>query len=335
MSGKMKRNRANKTSSTKQVGLSHLKGKIIAILGYGNQGRAQALNLRDSGLNVVIGLPERSKSTRKARKEKFAVRPTSKAVHSGDIISVLAPDHLHGEIYQREIEPNLYPGKTILFACGLSIHFKLIVPPDDVDVIMVAPHAPGVVMRNLFVEGKGVPCFISVQKDASGNAKNTALAYAQAIGCTRSGVFETTFQDEAIGDLFGEQVVLCGGVPELLKAGFEVLVEAGLPPENAYLECVHQLDSIVNTIKSKGFTGMYDRISKTAEYGAYLSGRKIIDGRVKERMTKILKEIKDGSFVKGWIKEYKSGMKNYRKQKQQVAKHPVEKVSRKIRKSSE
>lgn len=331
----MKRRKAYKTSSGKQVGLSILKGKTIAILGYGNQGRAQALNLRDSGLTVVIGLPEKSKSIRKARKEKFVVRSTEKAVQLGDVVSLLAPDHLHGEIYQREIEPHLLQGKTLLFACGLSVHFKLIVPPGDVDVIMVAPHAPGVVMRNLFIEGKGVPCFISVEKDASGNAKKTALAYAQAIGCTRSGVFETTFEDEAIGDLFGEQVVLCGGVPELLKAGFEVLIEAGLPPENAYLECVHQLDFIVNTIKSKGFAGMYDRISKTAEYGAYLSGQKIIDKKTKDRMTKIMKEIKDGSFIRSWIREYKSGMKNYRKKKQQVAKHAIEKVGNKIRRTSE
>jgi ketol-acid reductoisomerase len=331
----MKRNKSNKTSSGKQADLSLLKRKTIAILGYGNQGRAQALNLRDSGLNVIIGLPKKSKSVKKARRDKFIVRSTEKAVQLGDIVSLLAPDHLHGEIYKREIEPHLHPGKTLLFACGLSVHFKLIVPPEDVDVIMVAPHAPGIMMRNLFVEGKGVPCFISVEKDKSGNAKKTALAYAQAIGCTRSGVFETTFEDEAIGDLFGEQVVLCGGVPELLKVGFEVLVEAGLPPENAYLECVHQLDFIVDTIKSKGFAGMYDRISKTAEYGAYLSGRRIIDRRAKERMTEILKEIKEGAFIKSWIKEYKSGMKNYRKKKQRAAKHPIEKVGRKIRMTSE
>jgi ketol-acid reductoisomerase len=333
LSEKMKRN--NKTSPGKQVGLSLLKGKTITILGYGNQGRAQALNLRDSGLSVIIGLPEKSRSVKKARQDKFVVRSTEKAVQLGDIVSVLAPDHLHGEIYKREIKPHLQPDKTLLFACGLSVHFKLIVPPDDVDVIMVAPHAPGVVMRNLFVEGKGVPCFISVGKDKSGNAKKTALTYAQAIGCTKSGVFETTFEDEAVGDLFGEQVVLCGGVPELLKAGFEVLIEAGLSPENAYLECVHQLDFIVNTIKSKGFAGMYDRISKTAEYGAYLSGRRIIDKKAKERMTKILKEIKDGSFIGNWIKEYKSGMKNYHKLKQQMAKHPIDKVGRKIRRTSE
>lgn len=330
----MKERTALKRYTDEQADLSFLKGKIMAILGYGNQGRAQALNLRDSGLEVVIGLPGRSQSIERARRDGFQVLLTDKAVRSGDTISLLTPDHLHGEVYKRRIEKNLQPGKTLLFACGLSIHFRLIVPPENVDVIMVAPHAPGVVMRNLFINGEGVPCFIAVEQDASGIAKKKALAYAKAVGCTRSGVFETTFQREAIGDLFGEQAVLCGGVPDLMKAGFDVLVEAGLPEENAYLECVHQLDFIVNTIKSYGIAGMYDRISKTAEYGSYLSGKRVISKQVKERMNKILKEIEDGSFIRDWIREYQSGMKNYRKLKAQARKHPIEEVGKRIRKYS-
>lgn len=319
----------------KQANLRYLRGRKIAVLGYGHQGRAQALNLRDSGLEVIIGLPKESKSIKQARKDGFKVSSTPGAVRSGNLISLLAPDHLHPRIFKQEIEPKLSAGKTLLFACGFSIHFKLIVPPRFVDVIMVAPHAPGEVMRSLFLEGKGVPCFIAVQRDGSGIAKKRALAYARAIGCTRAGAFETTFEHEAIGDLFGEQAILCGGVPELLKAGFEILVQAGLPPENAYLECVHQLDYIVDTIKSHGIAGMFDRISKTAEYGAYLSGKRVIDQRVKKQMERILKEIKDGSFVKGWIAEHESGIKNYRRLKKQAKNHPIEKASQRIRRYSE
>jgi ketol-acid reductoisomerase len=330
----MKKHTALECYTDEQADLSFLKGKTIAILGYGNQGTAQALNLRDSGLEVVIGLPGRSQSIKRARRDGFRVCSIERAVQTGDIVSLLAPDHLHGEVYKRRIEKNLRPGKTLLFACGLSIHFKLIVPPEKVDIIMVAPHAPGVVMRNLFLNGEGVPCFIAVERDVSGIAKKKALAYAKAIGCTRSGAFQTTFEHEAVGDLFGEQAVLCGGVPALMKAGFDVLVEAGLPEENAYLECVHQLDFILDTIKSHGIAGMYDRISKTAEYGSYLSGNRIINPQVRKRMIKILKEVQDGSFVRSWIEEYESGMKNYRRLKAQARRHPIEKVGERIRKYS-
>jgi ketol-acid reductoisomerase len=323
-----------KVYSDRQARLRYLKRKVIAILGYGNQGRAQALNLRDSGLNVIVGLPKGSKSRPKVREDGFDLYLTSQAVRLADVISLLAPDHLHQRIYRREIKPNLSPGKTLLFACGLSVHFKLIVPPDFVDVIMVAPHAPGEVMRNLYLDGKGVPCFIAIKQDTSGDAKNRALAYAKAIGCARAGAFETTFEHEAVGDLFGEQAVLCGGVSELLKVGFEVLVKAGLPPENAYLECVHQLDYIVNTVKAHGIAGMFDRISRTAEYGSYLSGKRVIDKQTKERMTRILKEIQDGSFVRAWLKECETGMKNYDKLKRQAKRHPIEEVSKRMRKYS-
>lgn len=311
--------------------LRYLKEMPIAIIGYGSQGRAQALNLKDSGLQVIVGLPQNSKSIKTAQKDGFEVYPTEKAAKLGQLISVLAPDHLHNKIYDEQLKRNLSEGKTLLFACGFSIYFKLIVPPKEVDVIMVAPHAPGEVMRKFFLEKKGVPCFIAVEQNYTGKAKQKALAYAKAIGSTKAGAIETTFRDESIGDLFGEQVVLCGGLTELLKAGFEVLVESGLPPENAYLECVHQLDFIVNTIKSHGIAGMFDRISKTAEYGSYLSGERVINDRTKKEMEKILKEIEDGSFAKRWIKEYESGMKNYLHLKIINSEHPIEGISKKMR----
>jgi ketol-acid reductoisomerase len=330
----MKKRQSFRTYLDKHADLNILKDRTIAIIGYGSQGRAQALNLKDSGLEVIIGLPKGSKSIRTAKEDGLGVCSTDKAVMMGDVISILIPDHLHQSVYSEQIHMNLEPGKTLLFACGFSIHFKLIVPPDFVDVIMVAPHAPGEVTRKLFQQGKGVPCFIAVQQNKSGSAKKKALAYAKAIGCTRAGAFETTFEHEAIGDLFGEQVVLCGGLTELLKSGFDVLVKAGLRPENAYLECIHQLDYIVNTIKSHGIAGMFDRISKTAEYGSYFSGKRIITSQTKKEMGKILKQIQDGTFAKKWMREFKGGMKNYHKLKKKAAQHPIEKASEKIRKLS-
>ena len=308
-----------------------LQGKTIAIIGYGNQGRAQSQNLRDSGMKVIIGLPKGNKDVKLALKDGFEVFSDEEATRRGDVVSILAPDHLHKEIFLRQIKPYLHPSKTLVFACGLSVHFQLVVPPDLVDVILVAPHAPGRVMRELFLAGKGVPAFIAVHQDNSGKAKKTALAYAKAIGCTRAGVFETTFKDEAIGDLFGEQVVLCGGLSKLLRTGFDVLVESGLSPENAYLECVYQLDYIVNTIKSYGIAGMYDRISKTAEFGSYISGRRIINRQTKQEMKRILREIQSGKFTKTWMKEYENGMKRYSKMKKQAAGHNIEKVGKRIR----
>lgn len=311
--------------------LKYLKGIPIAIIGYGSQGRAQALNLKDSGLQIIVGLPKNSKSVKTARKDGFEVHPTGEAAGLGQIISVLAPDHLHKKIYDDHLKRNLSAGKTLLFACGFSIYFKLVLPPKNVDVIMVAPHAPGEVVRQFFLEKKGVPCFVAVQQNYSGKAEKKALAYAKAIGCTKAGAIRTTFKDESIGDLFGEQVVLCGGLTELLKAGFEVLVESGLSPGNAYLECVHQLDFIVDTIKFYGIAGMFDRVSKTAEYGSYFAGKRVINDRVKKEMKKILKEIEDGSFAKRWIKEYESGMKNYLNLKRMTSKHPIEEISKKMR----
>jgi ketol-acid reductoisomerase len=311
--------------------LRYLKGMLIAIIGYGSQGRAQALNLKDSGLEVIAGLPKKSQSMKTAKKDGFEVYPTDEAARLGQIISVLAPDHLHKKIYDDHLKRNLSEGKTLLFACGFSIYFKLLLPPKNVDVIMVAPHAPGEVVRQFYLEKKGVPCFVAVKQNYSGKAKEKALAYAKAIGCTKVGAIETTFRDESIGDIFGEQAILCGGLTELLKAGFEVLVQSGLSPENAYLECVHQLDFIVDTIKSYGIAGMFDRISKTAEYGSYLAGKRVIDDRVKKEMKKILEEIEDGSFAKRWIKEYESGMKNYLNLKRTASAHPIEGMSKRIR----
>ena len=315
----------------KQADLIFLQDKTIAIIGYGNQGSAQAQSLRDSGLKVIIGLPKGNKDVKLALKDGFKVYSDEEATHLGDVISILAPDHLHKEIFFRQIKPNLCPGKTVVFACGFSVYFQLVVPPDFVDVILVAPHAPGRVMRELFIAGKGVPAFIAVHQDTEGKAKKTALAYAKAIGCTKAGVFETTFKDEAIGDLFGEQVVLCGGLSELLRTGFDVLVESGLPPENAYLECVHQLDYIVSTIKSHGIAGMFDRISKTAEFGSYISGRRIISQQTKKKMQCILGEIRNGKFAKTWMKEYENGMRKFSKMKKQAADHAIERVGKKIR----
>lgn len=307
----------------KDASLEYLKGKIISILGYGSQGRAQALNLRDSGLEVIIGLPAKSKDVKTVLRDDFKIYRPEKAVQIGDIISVLASDHKHKELYEQSIRGNLSSGKTLIFAHAFSIHFKLIKPPEYVDVVLVAPHGPGELVRKLFLEGKGVTSFIAVEKDYSGKALDKALAYAKGIGSTKAGAILTTFKDEAIGDLFGEQAVLCGGLSELLRSGFETLVESGLSPENAYLECVYQLDLIVELIKKYGIAGMFDRISQTAEFGSYVSGKKVIN---KKQMKNILSEIKNGNFARKWMKEYESGMKNYYQMKKSWKNHLLQKT---------
>ena len=313
----------------KDASLKYLKGKTISILGYGSQGKAQALNLRDSGLEVKIGLPAKSKDIKVALTDGFKIYRTEKAVQIGDIISVLAPDHKHKEIYEKSIRKNLSPGKTLVFAHAYSIYFKLIKPPEYVDVILVASHGPGVLVRKLFSEGKGVTSFIAVEKDYSGKALDKALAYAKGIGSTKVGAMLTTFKDEAIGDLFGEQAVLCGGLSELLKSGFETLVESGLSPENAYLECVHQLDLIVELVKKYGIAGMFQRISQTAEFGSYVSGKKVIN---KKQMKKVLSEIKNGNFARKWMKEYEKGMKNYKRMKRYWENHLLQKTWERLNK---
>ncbi len=307
----------------KDASLKYLKGKTISILGYGSQGKAQALNLRDSELKVVIGLPKGNKDIKSALKDGFKVYTPEKAVKIGDVIPVLAPDHIHKELYEKSVQKNLSPGKTLVFAHAYSIYFKLIKPPENIDVILVAPHGPGELVRKLFLDGKGVTSFIAVEKDRSGKALGKALAYAKGIGSTKAGAILTTFRDEAIGDLFGEQAVLCGGFSELLKSGFEILVESGMSPENAYLECVHQLDLIVELIKKYGIAGMFKKISQTAEFGSYVSGKKVIN---KNEMKNILVSIKNGDFANRWMKEYESGMKNYKKIKKSWETHLIQKT---------
>ncbi len=311
----------------KNASLRYLKGKTISLLGYGNQGKAQALNLKDSGLKVIIGLPGNNKDRKVALKDGFKVYTPEKAVKIGDIISVLAPDHKHKELYEKSIRKNLAPGKTLVFAHAYSIYFKLIEPPDFIDIILVAPHGPGELLRKLYLEKKGITSFVAVQKDYSKKGLNKALAYAKGIGSTRAGAILTTFKDEAIGDLFGEQAVLCGGLSGLLRAGFETLVKSGLSPENAYFECVHQIDLIVELIKKYGIAGMFEKISQTAEFGSYISGKKVIS---KKEMGKILSEIKKGDFVRRWANEYKSGMKNYKKMKRDWKNHLLQKTWEKL-----
>jgi ketol-acid reductoisomerase len=313
----------------KDASLKYLKGKTISILGYGSQGRAQALNLRDSGLEVIIGLPGKSRDLKTALKDGFKVFQPHRAVQIGDIISVLAPDHKHKELFEESIRKNISPGKTLVFAHAYSIYFGLVKPSGFVDVILVAPHGPGVLVRRLFLEGKGVTSFIAVEKDYSGQALDKALAYAKGMGSTKAGAIQTTFEDEAIGDLFGEQAVLCGGLSGLLKAGFETLVESGLSPENAYLECVYQLDLIVELIKNYGVAGMFDRISQTAEYGSYISGKKIVN---KNQMKKVLSVIRNGNFARKWSGEYKSGMKNYKQMKRYWRNHLLQKTWKRLNK---
>lgn len=297
----------------KDADLGFLQNRTIAILGYGSQGRAQALCLKDSGLNVIIGLPRPSKSRGFAKKDGFEVFNVKEAVRKSDIISFLFPDHLHQEVFESLILPLLKPRQVLVFAAAFSMHFGLVRPPAFVDVILVAPHAPGTVLRKLFVKGQGVPAFLSIDQDFSGMAKPVGLAYAKAIGSTRAFVMQTTFELEALGDLFGEQVVLCGGLSELVLAGFDTLVRKGLPPENAFLETLLQLDLIVNLLKEKGIAGMYEEISLLAAYGSYKNRKRIIGSQTRIQMEKIFAQIKSGRFSKELMQDYHSGLKGFQK----------------------
>ena len=287
--------------------LSLLDGKTVAIIGYGSQGHAHALNLKDSGVKVIIGLYNGSKSWAKAEAAGFEVYTAAEAAAKADIIMILINDERQADLYKQSIEPNLTAGKTLAFAHGFNIHFKQIVPPADVNVIMIAPKGPGHTVRSQYVGGKGVPCLVAVEQDPSGNSMEVAKAYAAGIGGARGGILETTFKEETETDLFGEQAVLCGGVCALMEAGFNTLVEAGYKPENAYFECIHEMKLIVDLIFNAGFEGMRYSISDTAEYGDYVSGKRIIGDEAKKAMKQVLTEIQDGTFAKNWILENQVG----------------------------
>lgn len=313
--------------------LELLEGKTVAIIGYGSQGHAHAQNLRDSGVDVVVGLAENSKSREKVTADGLEVLNTADAAKKADFVMILAPDQVQPDIYEESIQPNLKEGDTLMFAHGFSVHFKQIVAPEGVDVIMVAPKGPGHTVRSQYQEGKGVPSLIAIHQDESGRARENALAYACGIGAGRAGILETTFQEETETDLFGEQAVLCGGVTELMKAGFEVLVEAGYSPEMAYFECVHEMKLIVDLINSGGFAGMRYSISDTAEYGDYMTGRKIITEDTKDTMREVLYDVQSGKFATDWISENKSGGRaELLAMRRMEAAHPVEEVGEQLRK---
>ena len=312
--------------------MSLLEGKTIAIIGYGSQGHAHALNLKESGCNVIVGLYKGSKSWAKAEAQGFEVYTAAEAAKKADIIMILINDEKQAKMYKEDIAPNLEPGNMLMFAHGFAIHFGQIVPPADVDVTMIAPKAPGHTVRSEYQRGRGTPCLVAVHQDATGKALDKALAYAQAIGGARAGVLETTFRVETETDLFGEQAVLCGGVTALMKAGFETLVEAGYAPENAYFECIHEMKLIVDLIYEGGFAGMRYSISNTAEYGDYITGPKIVTDETKKAMKKILSDIQDGSFAKEWLLENQAGCPHFNAMKRREAEHPLEKVGAELRK---
>lgn len=312
--------------------LSLLEGKTIAIIGYGSQGHAHALNLKESGCNVIIGLYEGSKSWDKAVAQGFEVFTAAEAAKKADIIMILINDEKQGDLYKNDIEPNLEEGNMLMFAHGFAIHFGQIVAPKNVDVTMIAPKGPGHTVRSEYQEGKGVPSLVAVHQDASGKAKDKALAYALGIGGARAGVLQTTFREETETDLFGEQAVLCGGVTALMKAGFETLVEAGYEPESAYFECIHEMKLIVDLIYQSGFAGMRYSISNTAEYGDYITGPKIITDETKKAMKKVLTDIQDGTFAKDWLTENKVNAPHFKAMRRNESEHKLEAVGSELRK---
>jgi ketol-acid reductoisomerase len=311
--------------------LSIIQGRKVAVIGYGSQGHAHALSLRDSGVDVRVGLPETSKSRAKAEDEGLRVVTPAEAAAEADLIMMLAPDTKQRHIYADDIAPHLNSGDALFFGHGFNIRYGLISPPSDIDVAMVAPKGPGHLVRRQFVDGKGVPCLIAVEQDATGAGKALALSYAAGIGGARAGVIETTFTEETETDLFGEQTVLCGGLTSLVQAGFEVLTEAGYAPEIAYFECLHEVKLIVDLMYEGGIAGMRYSISDTAEYGDLTRGPRVISPAVKDEMRRILTEIQDGSFAKEWVDEDDAGRPNFTKLQQAGAEHPVEKVGEKLR----
>lgn len=320
-----------KVYTDKDADLGVFKGKTLAVLGFGSQGHAHALNLKESGCKVIIGLYEGSKSIAVAKEKGFEVFTTGEAVKRADVIMVAIPDTKQPSAYEKDIAPNLTKGKTLLFSHGFAIHYKTIVPPKDVNIILVAPKGPGHIVRRQYTEGKGVPSLIAIYQNPGKDAKKIALAWAKGIGGTRAGVLETSFKEETETDLFGEQTVLCGGCSALVQAGFEVLVEAGYSPEMAYFECLHELKLIVDLMNESGISGMRFSISETAKWGDVSVGPKIIDASVKKRMKQALKEIQNGKFAKDWVAEYKGGYKRYNALLKAGEKHPIEKTGAKLR----
>ena len=316
----------------KDCDLNKLDGKKIAIIGYGSQGHAHALNLRDSGCDVIIGLREGGNSWPKAVADGFKVYPVDEAAKLADIIMILINDERQADVYNNQIAPNLSAGKALAFAHGFNIRFKLIDPPEDVDVFMAAPKGPGHTVRSQYVAGKGVPCLIAVERDASGKCQDIALAYIAGIGGARAGIMETTMHEEAETDLFGEQCVICGGVADLMRCGFEVLIEAGYEPENAYFECIHEMKLIVDLINKGGIAAMNYSISDTAEFGEYVSGPRVLPGeQVKANMRAVLKDIQNGTFAGRWIAENKNGRTFFNSKREQLAQHPMEVIGKELR----
>lgn len=311
--------------------LSLIQGKKVAIIGYGSQGHAHAQNLRESGVEVVVGLREGSKSAEKAREAGFEVKTNADAAAWADVIMVLAPDTSQAQIFTEDIEPNLKDGDALFFGHGLNIHFGLIKPAENITVAMVAPKGPGHLVRRTFADGKGVPCLIAVEQDPQGNGRELALSYAAAIGGARAGVIPTTFEAETVTDLFGEQAVLCGGLEDLIMKGFEVLVEAGYEPEMAYFECLHEMKLIVDLIYEGGIANMNYSVSDTAEFGGYLSGPRVIDDGAKDRMRDILKDIQDGTFTRRLVANVEGGNKELEGLREKVAQHPIEKTGAQLR----
>jgi ketol-acid reductoisomerase len=311
--------------------LSIIQGRKVGVIGYGSQGHAHSLSLRDSGVRVRVGLKEGSKSRPKVEEQGLDVGTPAEVAKWADVIMLLAPDTAQADIFKNDIEPNLKPGDALFFGHGLNIHFGLIKPPADVTVAMVAPKGPGHLVRRQFVDGKGVPCLIAVDQDPTGQGEALALSYAKAIGGTRAGVIKTTFKDETETDLFGEQTVLCGGVEELVKAGFEVMVESGYAPELAYFEVLHELKLIVDLMYEGGISRMYYSVSDTAEFGGYLSGPRVVDADTKERMRGILRDIQDGSFVKKLVADVEGGGKQLQELRKRNAEHPIEVTGKKLR----
>lgn len=316
----------------KDCDLNKLNGKTIAVVGYGSQGHAHALNLRDSGCNVIVGLRKGGKSWAVAEKDGFDVMTVPEATQKADVIMILINDEAQADMYKKDIAPYLTAGKTLAFAHGFNIRYKQIVPPADVDVFMAAPKGPGHTVRSQFVAGKGVPCLVAVEQDATGHAYDTALAYIAGIGGARAGVLETTMNQETETDLFGEQAVLCGGVVDLMRMGFETLVEAGYDPVNAYFECIHEMKLIVDLINKGGVAAMNFSISDTAEFGEYVSGPRVLpEKETKENMRAVLKDIQDGTFAGKWIAENKNGRCFFNSKREQLAKHPMEVVGKELR----